>query len=134
MAWRTHMLAIISELVHSKNFEEGQLLDQWQFARNEVIKAIVGIERQTRIAISVLNYDSLTVFVKGIDTDEMAQLVFKMAKYDFDLVVYYKRHLAGGRNIGKQYIQVVTRFSDDTRRSYGYRGPGAEYLDFFGEE
>ena len=132
MAWRTSTLKIISKLVHKRQFEENQLVEQWTFARNDVMRASVGIQNQTKFPIGILNNIYLIKLVAGIDNLEMAHLIFHIDKYNFDIIVQNKAHFAGQRSA--RHIQIITKFSNGVSKSYGYRGPGMEFEQYLFED
>lgn len=118
--WRESALDLLKEVLNDDNspYEKGHVRSQYNFAKQDVLRAMGGIAEFHTFPVHILSKMSLCSMIKGIDNDEMADFVLRMSRSRLFSIIALPR-------IKEKVFDMATRFDMDNevKKVYGGKKP-----------
>lgn len=111
--WRMLVLDIIKEMEDEWEFSWFAFKEQHNWAKTCLDPVMMGISKFNMVFIGLLNIEAVIELVDGVDTEEKADFIIKLAKCkSCEIALIRHNHLNN--------CTVVTIFDDDTKHKIAY--------------
>ena len=111
--WRSSAIDILNLAEHSNRFNQMHIETQRNWIQVHVLRAMVGIAALKSFPVHILSKKSIHALIKGVDSEEMADLIQNIANCTtFSMIAFPRK-----RN---RRFDVVTRFDNDSSTSKVY--------------
>jgi hypothetical protein len=125
--WRLNSVKYLQDLTNLFERPKKATEDQLNFAKNDVLQILKGIEKFNVMCISLMNTSAIMTYIEGINDCEQAHLVYNIANcIDFELgVVTHDREFN---------VTVFTKYDNDDSNKFAYGKNGIEDLHYIFHE
>jgi hypothetical protein len=111
--WRTYSLQYLKDLRQQHLLPEAAVRSQLNFVKFDCLRIIKGINLLKSVPIDVMSEEAIRKYVSGVDDEEKAHFVYKMANcHKFTIAIVF--------HDSQNNVSVVTIFNDENKYFYAY--------------